>query len=545
MLLSVNNITIAFNSKKVVENLSFSVDRGQSLGIVGESGSGKSATALAIMGLLPPTGRVTEGTIELDGNNLSILLQNKENYRGRKVGMIFQEPMSSLNPLFTCGYQIKETILQHQSVTPKQAEAQLTSLLEEVQLTRQLGERYPHQLSGGQLQRMMIAIALAGNPDLLIADEPTTALDVTVQAAILELLNKLRRSRNMALIFISHDLSVVRQVSDHLVVMYRGRCVESSSVAEVFSHPRHPYTRGLLACRPRPHLRLLYLPTVKDYMEERPDGTIVEKMPDNPLLGATRGSYSPSQFDPLLKVENLTVSYQNQINVLHSVSFEVFPGETLGIVGESGSGKTTIARTIVGLLPLKSGKIYFQNYLLGKARPRSVTRQIQMIFQDPQGSLNPRMTIGEALMEPLHIHRLYSFRSERRQAVIDLLTKVGLEPDILSFYPYAFSGGQKQRISIARALIVRPSLVIADEAVSALDVSVQAQVLNLLKSLQQQFNLTYLFISHDLAVVKFMSDRILVMYRGKIEEQGIADQIYQQPQSEYTKQLIQSIPQYV
>lgn len=279
MLLSVNNITIAFKSKKVVENLSFSVDRGQSLGIVGESGSGKSATALAIMGLLPPTGRVTEGTIELDGTDLLTLLRNQENYRGRKIGMIFQEPMSSLNPLFTCGYQIKETVLQHQAVTARQAEAQLTSLLEEVQLTRQLGERYPHQLSGGQLQRMMIAIALAGNPDLLIADEPTTALDVTVQAAILELLNKLRRSRNMALIFISHDLSVVRQVSDHLVVMYRGRCVESSSVAEVFSHPRHPYTRGLLACRPRPHLRLLYLPTVKDYMEERPDGTIVEKCP--------------------------------------------------------------------------------------------------------------------------------------------------------------------------------------------------------------------------------------------------------------------------
>ncbi len=538
MLLNVNQITIAFKSKNVVEDLSFTVNRGESLGIVGESGSGKSATALAIMGLLPLTGRVTKGEIELNGENL---LTTKENYRGKKIAMIFQEPMSSLNPLFTCGYQIKETILQHQSVTAKQAEEQLISLLAEVQLTPDLKDRYPHQLSGGQLQRVMIAIALAGNPDLLIADEPTTALDSTIQAAILELLNNLKRSRDMALIFISHDLSVIRKVSDNLVVMYRGRCVEAGRTTEVFNKPCHPYTRGLLACRPRLNLRLLYLPTVKDYMEELPDGRIVEKMPDNPLLGATAPPYSPSRFAPLMKVDNLTVSYQGGVNVLESVKFDLFPGETLGIVGESGSGKTTLARTIVGLLPPKTGKIIFQNVPLGKFRPRSVTRQMQMIFQDPQGSLNPRMTIGDALMEPLLIHRLYSSHRERQQAVIDLIVKVGLEPDALSFYPFAFSGGQKQRISIARALIVRPSLLIADEAVSALDVSVQAQVLNLLKSLQHEFNLTYLFISHDLGVVKFMSDRILVMYKGKIEEQGTADQIYQQPQSEYTRELIRSV----
>ncbi len=538
MLLNVNQITIAFKSKIVVENLSFTIDRGESLGIVGESGSGKSATALGIMGLLPSTGRVIKGTIELDGDNL---LTTKDKYRGRRLGMIFQEPMSSLNPLFTCGYQIKETILRHQKVNDRQAEEQLLALLTEVQLIHQLRHRYPHQLSGGQLQRMMIAIALAGNPDLLIADEPTTALDVTVQAAILELLNNLRRSRNMALIFISHDLSVIRQVCDNLVVMYGGRSVEKGKTIEIFSHPHHPYTRGLLACRPRPNLRLLYLPTVKDYMEELPDGRIIERMPDNMLLGATAPPYSPPQFAPLVRVENLTATYQKGVNILENLNFDVFPGETLGIVGESGSGKTTLARTIVGLLHPQKGRIFFQEQVLGKFRPRSITRQIQMIFQDPQSSLNPRMTIGDALIEPLIIHRLYSSKQERRQVVIDLLEKVGLEPDILSFYPYAFSGGQKQRISIARALIVRPSLIIADEAVSALDVSVQAQVLNLLKSLQREFNLTYLFISHDLAVVKFMSDRILVMYRGKIEEQGIADQIFQQPRSDYTKHLIRSI----
>lgn len=540
MLLNVNQVTIAFKSKVVVENLSFQIDRGESLGIVGESGSGKSATALAIMGLLPATGKVTTGRIELDEQDL---LTTKTPYRGSKIAMIFQEPMSSLNPLFTCGYQIKETILQHQKVNDRQAEEQLLALLTEVQLAHTLRHRYPHQLSGGQLQRMMIAIALAGNPSLLIADEPTTALDVTVQAAILELLNHLRRSRDMALIFISHDLSVIRQISDNLIVMYRGRAVEKGKTSDIFRHPRHPYTRGLLACRPRPNLRLLYLPTVKDYMEELEDGRIVEKMPDNLLLGATAPSYSPPQFAPLMRVENLTATYQKGVNVLEDINFEVFPGETLGIVGESGSGKTTLARTILGLLHPTRGRIFFQERPLTKLRPQSVTRQIQMIFQDPQGSLNPRMTIGDALMEPLIIHRLYSSNRERRQAVIDLLGKVGLEPDILSFYPFAFSGGQKQRISIARALIVRPSLVIADEAVSALDVSVQAQVLNLLKSLQSEFNLTYLFISHDLGVVKFMSDRILVMYKGKIEEQGIADQIYQQPQSDYTKQLIRSILQ--
>ncbi len=539
MLLSLHQVTIAFHSQPVVKDLSFTIDRGQALGIVGESGSGKSATALSIMGLLPPGGKVVGGTIELDGKDL---LKTKEKYRGNRIGMIFQEPMSSLNPLFTCGYQIKETILQHQSVSAKQAEEQLLSLLAEVQLEPILRHRYPHQLSGGQLQRMMIAIALAGNPDLLIADEPTTALDVTVQAAILELLNNLRRSRNMALIFISHDLSVISQVCDHLVVMYRGRCVEAGRTADIFRQPHHPYTRGLLACRPRPHLRLVYLPTVKDYMEELPDGTIVAKMPNDPRLGATAPPYVPPQVPPLLKVDNLTVTYQRGVNVLEGIKFDLFPGETLGIVGESGSGKTTLARTIVGLLQPQQGRIYFQDRLLTKPRPRSIARQIQMIFQDPQGSLNPRMTIGDALMEPLIIHRLYRSPQERRQAVIDLITKVGLEPDSLSRYPYAFSGGQKQRISIARALILRPRLVIADEAVSALDVSIQAQVLNLLKSLQREFHLTYLFISHDLSVVKFMSDRILVMYRGKIEEQGTADQIYQQPRSEYTKQLIRSIP---
>ncbi|MCS6958702.1 MAG: ABC transporter ATP-binding protein [Pseudanabaenaceae cyanobacterium SKYGB_i_bin29] len=540
MLLDVQNLAIAFDGKTVVQDLSFSLDRGESLGIVGESGSGKSATALAIMGLLPANGKVVAGSIELDGTNL---LTAKENYRGKRIGMIFQEPMSSLNPLFTCGYQIREAILQHQNVTARQAEEQVISLLQEVQLPASFAKRYPHQISGGQVQRVMIAMALAGNPDLLIADEPTTALDVTVQATILELLNNLRRSRSMSLIFISHDLGVVKQVSDKLVVMYRGRCVESGTTQEVFNKPRHPYTRGLLACRPRPHLRLLYLPTVQDYMTETADGKIIPKIPDNPLLGVPAPAYEmPAGIAPLLQVEGLSVSYIKQTYALEDVGFEVFPGETLGIVGESGSGKTTLARAIVGLISPQRGKIIFQNQLLGKSRPRSVRRQMQMVFQDPVGSLNPKMTIGAALEEPLIIHGVYRTREERRGAVVELLRKVGLDADAMSRYPHAFSGGQKQRISIARALILRPSLVIADEAVSALDVSVQAQVLNLLKSLQKEFQLTYIFISHDLSVVKFMSDRMVVMCGGRIVEQGLADQIYQQPQAEYTRQLLRSIP---
>ncbi|MFN3360604.1 MAG: ABC transporter ATP-binding protein [Pseudanabaenaceae cyanobacterium] len=540
MLLDVQNLAIAFADKTVVHDLSFSLDRGESLGIVGESGSGKSVTALAIMGLLPANGKVIQGSIELEGINL---LTTKENYRGKRIAMIFQEPMSSLNPLFTCGYQIKEAILQHQRVTPRQAEEQVVSLLNEVQLPASFTKRYPHQISGGQVQRVMIAMALAGNPDLLIADEPTTALDVTVQATILELLNNLRRSRSMSLIFISHDLGVVRQVSDKLLVMYRGRCVESGTTQEVFSKPRHPYTRGLLACRPRPHLRLLYLPTVQDYMMESPEGKIIPKMPDNPLLGMPAPAYQiPAGVAPLLQVAGVSVSYTRGSYALEDVSFEVFPGETLGVVGESGSGKTTLARTIVGLVAPQRGKVIFQNQVLGKYRPRSVRRQIQMVFQDPAGSLNPKMTIGEALAEPLLIHGVYRTKAERRQAVIDLLAKVGLEADAMARYPHAFSGGQKQRISIARALILRPSLVIADEAVSALDVSVQAQILNLLKALQKEFHLTYIFISHDLSVVKFMSDRVVVMCGGRIVEQGLAEQIYQQPQAEYTKQLLRSIP---
>ncbi len=575
-ILTVNQLQVDFNSDEgmvnAVQDVSFHLNRGETLGIVGESGSGKSVTALAIMGLLGQTGRVTKGEVlfSTDAGQVNLLTlppDKLRQYRGDRISMIFQEPMTSLNPLFTCGYQIVETIRLHQHVSKAQAEAQAIQLFTEVQLPSpaQIMNRYPHELSGGQLQRVMMAIAICCNPMILIADEPTTALDVTVQATILELLKQIQRDRGMSMIFITHDLGVIAKIADSVAVMYKGKVVEYGDTLAVFRQPSHPYTKGLITCRPQPELRRKYLPTVSDFMEEV-NGQIIEKQPEDfRLQQSTSVTEAEAKLlalkakEPLLRVQNMWVQFPERgiwgmtrryVAAVNDVSFEVYPGETLGLVGESGCGKSTLARAILRLVqPMSNSKVWFdgQDVTQMKARElQRLRREMQIVFQDPFGSLNPRMSICEAIAEPLIVHSeaiaLYRSKSSRRERVAYLLQRVGLSASDMNRYPHEFSGGQRQRICIARALALNPKLIVADESVSALDVSVQAQVLNLLKELQEEFGLTYIFISHDLSVVKFMSDRIMVMNRGKIEEIDTAEQIYTQPQTAYTQKLIGSIP---
>lgn len=561
-ILQVNQLQLNFRTDSgtisAIRDISFSLERGQTLGIVGESGSGKSATALAIMGLLPPTAKVSgEILFEMEGQTVDLLklpAHVMRRLRGDRLGMIFQEPMSSLNPLFTCGSQIVEAILQHQNISKQEAIARAIQLCHEVNLPEpdKIIHRYPHQLSGGQIQRIMIAMAIACNPDILIADEPTTALDVTVQATILELLKSIQQERGMALIFISHDLGVISQIADRVVIMYRGQIMEQGAVHEIFANPQHPYTKGLIACRPQPELNLLFLPTVSDFMAEE-NGELISK---NPPHLQEKPHKVPSLTEPLLRVEELSVSFpiRNLFGIVEDrkiavdgISFDVFAGETLGLVGESGCGKTTTGRAVLRLIEPQAGRVFFDGTEITALRPKELTklrRNMQIVFQDPFSSLNPRMSIGQIIMEPLLIHRqeLYPTKPDRIARVKYLLERVGIDPQSMSRFPHEFSGGQRQRIGIARALALNPKLIIADEAVSALDVSVQAQVLNLLKELQLEFELTYIFISHDLSVVKHMSDRIMVMRNGKIVELDTADRVYYQPQSPYTQQLISAIP---
>jgi peptide/nickel transport system ATP-binding protein len=574
-ILTVNQLQVDFKSDEgmvnAVQDVSFQLQQGETLGIVGESGSGKSVTALAIMGLLGQTGRVKGEVLFHTGTeqvNLTTLHPNRmRQYRGDRIAIVFQEPMTSLNPLFTCGFQIVEAIQLHQKVTKAQAEAQAIQLFTEVQLPspEQILKRYPHELSGGQLQRVTIAIAISCNPAILIADEPTTALDVTVQATILDLLKQIQRDRQMSMIFITHDLGVIARIADRVAVMYKGKIVEYGDTLTVFRQPEHPYTKGLVTCRPQPELRRKYLPTVSDYMEEV-DGEIIDKHPDESrfqqaitVAEAEARLQTLQTQAPILHVENMWVQFPERgvwgmtrryVTAVNDVSFEVYPGETLGLVGESGCGKTTLARAILQLVkPMANSKVWFDGQDVTRMRERELQklrRQMQIVFQDPFGSLNPRMSIGEAIAEPLLIHSesvsIFKNKQKRQERVAYLLERVGLSATDISRYPHEFSGGQRQRICIARALALNPKLIVADESVSALDVSVQAQVLNLLKELQAEFGLTYIFISHDLSVVKFMSDRIMVMNRGKVEEIDTAEQIYSQPQTAYTQKLIGSIP---
>jgi peptide/nickel transport system ATP-binding protein len=582
MILKISNLIVAFRTytgvSYAVDDITISLSRGDTLGIVGESGSGKSTTALAIMNLLPtPAGKIEEGQIwfTLGGQEINLVQyprRKMQSLRGDHIAMVFQDPMSSLNPVFRCGDQVMETILRHQKVSKSEAREKTINLFREVGLPRpeEIFFRYPHQLSGGQKQRVMIAMGLSCNPDILIADEPTSALDVTVQSSILSLLNDLQKNRKMSIIFISHDLGVIAEVADYVAVMYRGKIVEHAPVWDIFADPKHPYTKGLMTCRPPLKNRVKHLPTVTDFMEEKVDAagnwTVSEKVHTSveemllrsiePLEAYERRLQQLMQHPPLLVVKGLKKYFahtnkflsrrETVTRAVDDVSFEVYPGETLGVVGESGSGKTTLASTILRLKEPTDGQIFFKGLdliQLSSRRLRRLRRQVQIIFQDPYSSLNPRMTVETALSEPLRVHGILKTKRERVDKSVEILELVGLASSHLKRFPHEFSGGQRQRICIARALILEPDLLFCDEAVSALDVSIQAQVLNLLSELKRRLNLTYIFISHDLAVVKFMSDRIMVMNNGKIEEIGPAEDIYNHPRREYTRKLIAATPE--
>jgi peptide/nickel transport system ATP-binding protein len=597
-ILKLENLRTYFHTDigvvKAVDDLNVSVQPGQTLGIVGESGSGKSVTSLSVMRLLPGhIARIEEGSkILFAGKDLTDVTDAEMRaIRGAEIAMIFQEPMTSLNPVYTTGDQVMEAIILHQDVSKKEAEARTIALFEEVGIPdpEQRIHMYPHEMSGGQKQRVMIAMALSCNPKLLIADEPTTALDVTIQAQILDLLRQLRDERGMGMIFITHDLGVIAEIADEVAVMYRGKLVEYGDIRSIFAQSKHPYTKGLLACRPVLDSTMKRLPTVPDYMDTiyHEDGSYsVEERDVSPewlaemsLAGRERHLYPLSRLDtlgfssdtaayppgttfadeteaPLLRVEDLKMHFPvrkgffsrvvSHVKAVDGVSFDVYRGQTLGLVGESGCGKTTTGRAIMRLIDPTAGRVTFDGLditTLDQTTLRAHRQRFQIIFQDPYGSLNPRKTIETTVMEPMEVHGIGETYEERRALVLDLLSKVGLPgKQFLNRYPHEFSGGQRQRICIARALAVRPELIICDESVSALDVSVQAQVLNLLKDLQAELGLTYIFISHDLSVVKFMSDMMAVMNDGKFVEYGPSESIYAAPQEDYTKRLIAAIP---
>ena len=615
-LLTVSNLTIDFSSHRgdvrAVDNVSFELNRGETLAIVGESGSGKSVSSLALLGLIPmPPGRISSGQALFQSEKLgqTDLLKLSETdlrqVRGNDIGMIFQEPMTSLNPVYTCGSQVVEALRLHTDLSEAAAKARTIELFTEAQLPRPeaIFGSYPHEISGGQKQRVMIAMAMACRPALLIADEPTTALDVTVQARMLRLIDDLRRQHNTAVLFITHDLGVVAEIADRILVMYRGKVVEQGRVLDIFKNPQHPYTKGLLACRPRLSVGKKRLPVVADFMGEDASGQLfAQPAPVLPLENETLTDSSPEieaqqlhdkvdtaktfpvehgvfgdvprpveltsvpisepivaakshASEPLLQVQNLQVYFPlrkgffrratDYVRAVDDVSFTLYPGETIGLVGESGCGKTTLGRALLRLTEPTAGSILFEGTDLAKLSSgdlRRRRRDLQLVFQDPYAALNPMLTVGEAIWEPMRVHNVGGTRQQQKAKVLELLRTVGLRDEHFQRYPHEFSGGQRQRICIARALALQPKLIVCDESVSALDVSVQAQVLNLLNDLKREFGITYLFITHDLSVARFMSDRLLVMHQGRIVESGPAAAIYAAPQHEYTQGLLAAIP---
>jgi peptide/nickel transport system ATP-binding protein len=577
-LLEFKNLVTEFHTEgttvKAVNGVSFTLNKGETIGIVGESGSGKSVTSLSAMRLIPsPPGKISGGEIifhQNDGTATDLLKISEEEmrkFRGNDIAMIFQEPMTSLNPVFTCGDQVMEAIMLHQKLDKKAAKALTIKLFEEVQLPtpERIFSTYPHQISGGQKQRVMIAMAMSCQPSVLIADEPTTALDVTVQKTILQLMQNLQKEHDMGIMFITHDLGVIAELADKVVVMYKGNIVEQGNVWDIFTNPKHPYTKGLLACRPPLDKRYTFLPTVSDFMKIDESGEIIDNgisvaeftkdlaIPESERVARHKELYAK---EPIMQIKNLKTYFpirngffggvSDHVKAVDNISFDVYPGETLGLVGESGCGKTTCGRTIIRLEEPTEGKMIYKGQDIAKMNAdelRVFRKDVQIIFQDPYSSLNPRMTIGNAIMEPMQVHGILENDEQRKKRVEELLTRVSLDPAHFYRYPHEFSGGQRQRIGIARALAVNPKFIICDESVSALDVSVQAQVLNLLNELKEEFGLTYIFISHDLSVVKYMSDRMVVMQAGKIEEMGDADQIYNKPGTPYTQKLIDAIPE--
>lgn len=575
-LLEIKNLVTEFRSDgevtKAVNNVSFTLNKGETIGIVGESGSGKSVTSLSAMRLIPnPPGEITGGEILFHGKDGVIDLvkateKQMRSLRGNEIAMIFQEPMTSLNPVYTCGDQVAEAIMLHQKVNKKEAKKITIELFKKVELPRPdvMFDTYPHQISGGQKQRVMIAMAMSCNPSILIADEPTTALDVTVQKTILELMMQLQQEQDMGIMFITHDLGVIAELADKVVVMYKGKIVEQGTVMDIFTNPQHPYTKGLLACRPPLNRRLHWLPTVSDFMSVDENGEMkeknksVEEVTENLVISPEETAKKHEKIyaqEPILEIKNLKTYFpiskgvfgraKEYVKAVNDVSFKVYPGETLGLVGESGCGKTTLGRTILKLVEPTAGNIIFEGKditNLSVKEMREYRKEMQIIFQDPYSSLNPRITIGEAIMEPMRVHNVFNSDAERKERVMELLKRVDLPEHHFYRYPHEFSGGQRQRICIARSLALNPKFIICDESVSALDVSVQAQVLNLLNELKEEFKFTYIFISHDLSVVKFMSDKMIVMQEGVVKEMGYADEIYNNPKTDYTKSLINAIP---